>query len=58
MQVSIVSYNVLADVFAARLGSYAAAEVLDWASRFETLTEQIGSWGADLVCLQEVDVLW
>lgn len=55
---SLISYNVLADVFAARLGGYAAPEVLDWGTRFATLQQQIAAWGADLVCLQEVDVTW
>lgn len=56
--ISIVSYNVLADVFARKL-QYAQEQHLDWRDyRFPLFQQQILSWQADIVCLQEVDVVW
>lgn len=56
--ISIVSYNVLADVFSKKL-HYAEERVLNWRSyRFPLFQQQILSWQADIVCLQEVDVVW
>ncbi|KAF8060285.1 CCR4 [Scenedesmus sp. PABB004] len=57
-ELSVVSYNVLADCFAAKHGEYVPEEQLDWrAYRWPLLQEQLLSWQADVVCLQEVDVL-
>eukprot|EP00878_Enallax_costatus_P027361 GHUV01029442.1.p1 GENE.GHUV01029442.1~~GHUV01029442.1.p1 ORF type:complete len:285 (+),score=43.65 GHUV01029442.1:252-1106(+) len=56
--ISIVSYNVLADVFAKKL-HYADEKLLDWRSyRFPLFQQQVLSWQADILCLQEVDVVW
>jgi len=57
-ELSIVSWNVLADVFAPKL-DYVAEEQLDWTShRWPLIKQQLMCWGADLVLLQEVDVVW
>lgn len=58
LQISIVSWNVLADSFAPKL-DYASAEELDWSSqRWPLVRKSLLAWGADLVLLQEVDVVW
>lgn len=57
-EISIVSYNVLADVFSKKL-SYADESLLDWRNhRWPLIQQQITAWSADIVCLQEVDVVW
>lgn len=57
-ELSIVSWNVLADSFAAKL-DYASAEELDWSmQRWPMIKKSLLCWGADLVLLQEVDVVW
>lgn len=57
-ELSILSWNVLADVFAPKL-DYVAEEQLDWTShRWPLIKEQLMCWGADLVLLQEADVVW
>jgi hypothetical protein len=57
-ELSLVTYNVLADAFAAKL-DYAAPEQLDWHSaRWPRLQAQLRTWRADVVLLQEVDVAW
>lgn len=57
-ELSIISWNVLADTFAAKL-DYATAEELDWSmQRWPLIKDSLLCWGADLVLLQEVDVVW
>lgn len=57
-EISIVSYNILADVFSKKL-TYADESLLDWREhRWPLIQQQIRAWSADIVCLQEVDVLW
>lgn len=49
---------MLADCFAAKL-DYAAPEHLDWRTqRWPLLQQQLATWSADVVLLQEVDVTW
>eukprot|EP00879_Flechtneria_rotunda_P023628 GHRR01024999.1.p1 GENE.GHRR01024999.1~~GHRR01024999.1.p1 ORF type:complete len:289 (+),score=78.40 GHRR01024999.1:83-949(+) len=56
-EISILSYNVLAEVFASRL-DYADAAILSWQYRWPLIQQLIRSWDADIATLQEVDVLW
>jgi len=55
-ELSVVSYNVLADTFASRL-DYASEEILSWQRRWPMIKRQLLDWQADIVCLQEVDVI-
>lgn len=57
-ELSVVTYNVLADAFAGKLLDYCEPALLDWATqRWPLLQAQLQAWAADLVMLQEVDVL-
>jgi hypothetical protein len=55
-QFSIVSYNVLADVFVGSL-TYAAPEVVQWSYRWPLIEKVLSSCCADIICLQEVDAI-
>lgn len=60
-ELSVVSWNVLADVFASQQAKldYVPQEQLDWAAhRWPLIKKQLTGWQADLVLLQEVDVVW
>lgn len=56
-EISVVSYNILADSFAkpARL-PHARPHDLAWARRWASLQAELASLAADIICLQEVDV--
>lgn len=57
-ELSLVSWNVLADSFAPKL-DYVPAEQLEWSShRWPLIRKQLLCWQADIVLLQEVDVVW
>lgn len=57
-ELSVVSWNVLADSFAQKL-DYVMPEQLEWSvHRWPLIKQSLLTWGADLVMLQEVDVVW
>lgn len=57
-ELSVVSWNVLADTFAPKL-DYVTVEQLDWSThRWPLIKQRLLCWGADLLLLQEVDVVW
>lgn len=52
---SLLSYNVLADLYATSdMYSYCPPWALSWAYRKQNLLREILSYGADILCLQEV----
>ncbi|XP_059668553.1 carbon catabolite repressor protein 4 homolog 2-like [Cornus florida] len=52
---TVLSYNVLADVYAtSELYSYCPPWALSWPYRRQNLLREIVGYGADIVCLQEV----
>jgi mRNA deadenylase 3'-5' endonuclease subunit Ccr4 len=60
-RVSIISYNILADVFAQSTllpiySQYCPQECLAWEYRVRTLREQFSQFNADIFCLQEVSL--
>jgi mRNA deadenylase 3'-5' endonuclease subunit Ccr4 len=57
-ELSVVSWNVLADSFAPKL-DYVQPEQLEWSvHRWPLIKQSLLTWRADLVMLQEVDVVW
>jgi len=54
--ITVVTYNILADKYATS-GMHACCPVkfLDWAYRAPRLMEEIPSYAADILCLQEVE---
>eukprot|EP00742_Colponemidia_sp_Colp-10_P006180 GILJ01006616.1.p1 GENE.GILJ01006616.1~~GILJ01006616.1.p1 ORF type:complete len:551 (+),score=79.29 GILJ01006616.1:357-2009(+) len=51
----VLSYNVLAEIYAVQsLYSYCPLWALSWAFRSRNLLREIDTYGADLLCLQEV----
>lgn len=52
---SVLSYNILSDVFASsELYGYCPSWALSWPYRRQNLLREIVSYGADILCLQEV----
>ncbi|KAG2426336.1 hypothetical protein HXX76_013093 [Chlamydomonas incerta] len=55
-EVSVVCYNLLADVYATpKRYPYVRPEWLAWPHRWAALQQQLSSFGADVICLQEVE---
>lgn len=57
-QFSVVSYNVLADAYAGapnKKMAYVSALLRSWKHRWPLLDKQLRGFGADIICLQEVD---
>lgn len=54
--VRVVQYNVLADCYAStKMFPYARADVLSWGYRSFNILNELTSYDADIICLQEVD---
>lgn len=53
---TVLTYNVLADLYASSelYGSYCPSWALSWAYRRNNLLKEVLSYGADILCLQEV----
>ncbi|GLC33494.1 hypothetical protein PLESTB_000081100 [Pleodorina starrii] len=55
-EISIIVYNILADHYCTpKRYPYVRPEWLHWPHRWAALQEQLGTFGADLICLQEVE---
>lgn len=55
-EISVVCYNLLADVYATpKRYPYVRPEWLAWPHRWAALQQQLASFGADVICLQEVE---
>ncbi|GFR52780.1 hypothetical protein Agub_g15395, partial [Astrephomene gubernaculifera] len=55
-EISVVVYNVLADHYCTpKRYPYVRQEWLHWPHRWRVLQEQLASFGADIICLQEVE---
>lgn len=55
MDLKIVSYNVLAEQLEENTTAGLDPAVASWNARKLLLAEELDSWGADIICLQEVD---
>ncbi|CAK7347136.1 unnamed protein product [Dovyalis caffra] len=52
---SVLSYNILSDIYASRdMYSYCPTWALAWEYRRKNLLQEIDGYGADILCLQEV----
>lgn len=52
---TIISYNILADKYAVSgWHSYCPLEHLQWSSRLPRLIQELETYSADIICLQEV----
>ncbi|GLI60021.1 hypothetical protein VaNZ11_002085 [Volvox africanus] len=55
-EISIIAYNILADHYCtSKKYPYVRPEWLYWPHRWEALQAQLGGFGSDIICLQEVE---
>ena len=58
-QLTLVTYNILADAYAMQpKHDYCSRELREWAGRSQRLIDELVSYDADVICLQERPRTW